>query len=102
MEGVLFDLDGVITDTAKFHFSAWRVLAREKIGVELPADFEADLKGVSRLESLQRIIHFAGKTGVYSEAQIQAFATEPILGGKYAVLNNKSLIFNTEGIWLNT
>lgn len=76
MEGVLFDLDGVITDTAKFHFSAWCVLAREKIGVELPADFEADLKGVSRLESLQRIIHFAGKTGVYSEAQIQTFATE--------------------------
>ena len=30
MKGVVFDLDGVITDTAKFHFEAWSQLAKEK------------------------------------------------------------------------
>ena len=35
MKGAIFDLDGVITDTAKFHFAAWSQLASEKLGLKL-------------------------------------------------------------------
>lgn len=55
MKGAIFDLDGVITDTAKFHFAAWSQLASEKLGLKLPASFETELKGISRIESLERI-----------------------------------------------
>ena len=41
MKGAIFDLDGVITDTAKFHFAAWSQLAKEQLGLVLPAEFEA-------------------------------------------------------------
>ena len=42
MKGAIFDLDGVITDTAKFHFAAWSQLASEKLGLKLPASFETE------------------------------------------------------------
>lgn len=48
MKGAIFDLDGVITDTAKFHFAAWSQLASEKLGLKLPASFETELKGISQ------------------------------------------------------
>ncbi|MBB6453240.1 beta-phosphoglucomutase [Salirhabdus euzebyi] len=51
----IFDLDGVITDTAEFHFLAWQKLA-EKIGVSIDREFNEQLKGISRMESLERII----------------------------------------------
>ncbi|WP_412988902.1 beta-phosphoglucomutase [Pediococcus siamensis] len=74
MQGVLFDLDGVITDTAKFHFKAWSRLAKEKLNVELPKSFESDLKGISRLDSMNRILKFAGLEAQYSDAEVNQFA----------------------------
>jgi beta-phosphoglucomutase len=61
LEAVVFDLDGVITDTAEHHFRAWQRLAAE---VSLPFDRELNerLKGVSRMESLQIILDNAGET----------------------------------------
>ncbi len=61
LEAVVFDLDGVITDTAEHHFRAWQRLADE---VSLPFDRELNerLKGVSRMESLQIILDNAGQT----------------------------------------
>ncbi len=46
-KGVLFDLDGVITDTAEFHYRAWKKLGQE-IGVPIDRTFNEQLKGVSR------------------------------------------------------
>lgn len=59
--GVVFDLDGVITDTAEHHFRAWQRLAGE---IELPFDRELNerLKGVSRMESLDIILEAAGRS----------------------------------------
>lgn len=74
MQGVLFDLDGVITDTAKFHFKAWSRLAKEKLNVTLPASFESDLKGISRLDSMNRILKFAKLENKYSADEIDAMA----------------------------
>jgi len=58
---VVFDLDGVITDTAEHHFRAWQRLAKE---ISLPFDRELNerLKGVSRMESLEIILDSAGRT----------------------------------------
>lgn len=55
IEAVVFDLDGVITDTAHFHFLAWKELAGE-IGIEIDEAFNERLKGVSRMDSLELIL----------------------------------------------
>lgn len=53
--GVIFDLDGVIVDTAKYHFLAWRNLARE-LGFEFTESQNELLKGVSRVRSLEILL----------------------------------------------
>lgn len=55
-KALLFDLDGVIVDTAIFHYKAWRKLAIEKVGYDISEEFNETLKGVSRAESLDRIL----------------------------------------------
>lgn len=64
-QAIIFDLDGVITDTAHLHFLAWRQVADE-IGIVIDEAFNDSLKGISRGESLQRILHHGGKAGVFS------------------------------------
>lgn len=60
-KAVLFDLDGVITDTAEYHFRAWKALA-EEIGIDgVDREFNEQLKGVSREDSLQKILDLGGK-----------------------------------------
>lgn len=51
----IYDLDGVITDTAEFHFLAWKKLA-EELGITIDRQFNEQLKGISRMESLERIL----------------------------------------------
>ena len=51
----IFDLDGVIVDTAKFHFLAWRKLAND-LGFDFTEEQNEQLKGVSRIESLKKIL----------------------------------------------
>ncbi|CAM4077237.1 beta-phosphoglucomutase [Listeria booriae] len=61
LEGIIFDLDGVITDTAEFHYLAWKKLA-DKFGIEIDRDFNETLKGVSRTDSLERILAYGGRS----------------------------------------
>ena len=51
----IFDLDGVIVDTAKYHFSAWQKIACE-LGIEFTPEHNEKLKGVSRIRSLDIIL----------------------------------------------
>lgn len=51
----IFDLDGVIVDTAKYHFLAWQKIANE-LGIEFTPEHNEDLKGVSRVRSLDLIL----------------------------------------------
>ena len=51
----IFDLDGVITDTAPLHFRAWRDLAAS-LGIDFDEAFNEQLKGVSRMDSLALIL----------------------------------------------
>lgn len=51
----IFDLDGVIVDTAKYHFLAWQKLASQ-LGIEFTPEHNEELKGVSRVRSLDIIL----------------------------------------------
>lgn len=55
----IFDLDGVIVDTARHHFVAWQNLA-EELGVPFSAEDNEALKGVSRVDSLEYILNKGG------------------------------------------
>ena len=56
-KGFIFDLDGVIVDTAKFHFLAWQTLANN-FGFDITEDQNEQLKGVSRVKSLEKILNW--------------------------------------------
>jgi beta-phosphoglucomutase len=51
----IFDLDGVIVDTAKYHFIAWQKIASQ-LGIEFTLEHNEQLKGVSRVRSLELIL----------------------------------------------
>lgn len=68
MKAFIFDLDGVIVDTAKYHFLAWRNLANE-LGFEFTEEHNELLKGVSRVRSLDILLEI-GKVEL-TEAQKQ-------------------------------
>jgi beta-phosphoglucomutase len=51
----IFDLDGVIVDTAKFHYQAWKELANE-LGFDFTKEDNEKLKGVSRMKSLDILL----------------------------------------------
>src|SRR3569833_3677121 len=59
MKGGLFDLDGVIVDTAKYHYLAWKRLANE-LGFDFTEHDYERLKGVSRMESLRILLEIGG------------------------------------------
>lgn len=73
IKGFLFDLDGVIVDTAVFHFQAWRRLA-QKLGGDFTEEQNEQLKGVSRVDSLKKIIEWTGAT--VSEEEFQTLMVE--------------------------
>ncbi len=60
-KGFLFDLDGVIVDTAKYHFLAWQRLA-SSLGISFTEAQNEELKGVSRVRSLEKILEWGNKT----------------------------------------
>ncbi|HEX8563634.1 MAG TPA: beta-phosphoglucomutase [Flavobacterium sp.] len=51
----IFDLDGVIVDTARYHFLAWQKIA-DRLGIEFTPEHNEELKGVSRVRSLDIIL----------------------------------------------
>jgi len=71
----IFDLDGVIVDTAKYHYLAWRTLA-EKLGFEFTIEHNERLKGVSRWRSLEILLEVGGMTDKFTESERETMATE--------------------------
>ena len=59
--GFIFDLDGVIVDTAKYHFLAWKKLADE-LGITFTIEDNERLKGVSRVRSFEIILEIGNRT----------------------------------------
>ena len=71
----IFDLDGVVVDTARYHYLAWAALARE-LGFEFtPVQGEAT-KGVSRMASLEIVLRAGGLEGRFSAAERERLAAE--------------------------
>lgn len=71
--GFLFDLDGVIVDTAKYHFLAWKDLA-EELGIPFTLQDNERLKGVSRMQSFEIILELGNRT--MSEEEKNAYCTK--------------------------
>lgn len=67
----IFDLDGVIVDTAKYHFLAWQKVAKS-LGINFTHDDNELLKGVSRVRSLEIIIGLGDNINI-TEEQKQEF-----------------------------
>ena len=70
IRAVIFDLDGVITETSIQHFEAWKAVAH-MIGVEIDRTVNESLKGISREESLKVILKHGGILGKYSEEEME-------------------------------
>ncbi|OWY64025.1 beta-phosphoglucomutase [cyanobacterium TDX16] len=66
LRGAIFDLDGVLTDTAEYHYRAWQRLADEE-GLAFDRVANEALRGISRRESLLKIVGIRP----YTEAQLQ-------------------------------
>ncbi|MDI6619287.1 MAG: beta-phosphoglucomutase [Clostridiales bacterium] len=92
-KGVVFDLDGVITDTAKYHYLAWKKLADE-LNIYFDERINERLKGVSRLESLEIILersdrhftdgekeYYANRKNEYYKEMIKGITPHDILPG---------------------
>ena len=71
LQGLIFDLDGVIVDTAHFHFLAWQRLGAD-LGVEIGPEENESLKGLSRKDSLQVILDLGNVEMEESEKERQA------------------------------
>lgn len=69
----IFDLDGVLCFTDKYHFRAWKALA-DRLGIPFDENVNDRLRGVSRMASLEIILSL-GSTS-YSEEEKAAFAEE--------------------------
>jgi beta-phosphoglucomutase len=69
----IFDLDGVIVDTAKYHYKAWKTLAN-KLGFDFTEHDNERLKGVSRVRSLEILLEIGGKN--FDEQTKKELATQ--------------------------
>lgn len=72
-----FDLDGVITDTAEYHFFAWKHIA-EQIDIPFDRGVNESLKGISREESLESILIHGGAETKYTNAEKQELMHQKI------------------------
>ena len=79
MKGAIFDLDGVIVDTASFHYLAWKRLADELGFYFSPADNER-LKGVSRMKSLDILLEVGNISATYEES-LKTLTQNDLLSG---------------------
>ena len=73
IKACLFDLDGVLVDTAIYHFKAWKQLANS-LGFDFTEEQNEQLKGISRMESLDRILNWGNLQK--SEEEKVALATQ--------------------------
>lgn len=73
IRNLIFDLDGVICFTDRFHYQAWKALA-DRLAIYFDEEINQRLRGVSRMESLNIILERSSRS--WSENEKQAFATE--------------------------
>lgn len=72
-KAIIFDLDGVICFTDKYHYQAWKTMA-DSIGVYFDETINNRLRGVSRMDSLDIILEKSDKT--YSDQEKEQLADQ--------------------------
>lgn len=94
IQAMIFDLDGVLVDTAKFHYLAWKRLAREWFDMDFTEADNEQFKGVNRVACMKILCNMAGvtldeerfeagmtlKNGWYVE-MVEAMTPEEVLPG---------------------
>ena len=75
LKALIFDLDGVLTDTAKYHYLAWKKLADE-LGYYFDEDINELLKGVSRINSFEIILEKNNATTKYTPEEKETLANK--------------------------
>lgn len=70
-KGIIFDLDGVLCSTDRYHYQAWKALA-DDIGVYFDEEINNRLRGVSRMASLDIILERSDKTYTLAEKEAMA------------------------------
>ena len=73
LKAVLFDLDGVITDSSRYHYLAWKSLA-DVLGIPFDEAYNEKLKGVSRMESLEFLLRHGGLQDKFTRPEKAALA----------------------------
>ena len=73
LKALIFDLDGVLTDTAELHYLAWKRLSDE-LGLDFDREQNEALKGVGRLDSFEIILRNNEKTDAYTQPQKEEYA----------------------------
>ena len=73
IKGLIFDLDGVIANTADLHYRAWCKIG-DQWGFNLSTAQNEELKGISRKDSILKIANWAGKS--FTNEELDAFAFE--------------------------
>jgi beta-phosphoglucomutase len=66
IQACIFDLDGVIVDTAQYHYKAWKRLANE-LGFDLTPEQNEKMKGIGRMESLDMLLEMGEKQATRKE-----------------------------------
>lgn len=73
MKAYIFDLDGVIVHTDKYHYQAWKKLA-DRLGIYFDEEINNRLRGVSRMDSLEIVLEKSET--IYSVQEKEKFAEE--------------------------
>lgn len=71
IQACIFDLDGVLVDTAVYHYKAWKRLANE-MGFDFTEQQNEQLKGISRMDSLDKILGWGHQQKTAAEKEILA------------------------------
>ena len=95
MKGAIFDLDGVIVDTAKYHYLAWKELA-EQLGFFFSEEDNERLKGVSRMQSLEILLEVGGITASQTEKEKMAESKNARYVEMLQVINKNELLEGAE------
>ena len=75
LKAVIFDLDGVITDTAEYHYLAWQKTAK-KLQINFDREFNEELKGISRIDSIYKILEYGKVLDQFSQSEIKDLAAQ--------------------------
>lgn len=75
LRAVIFDLDGVVTDSAVYHYQAWKQIA-DKLQIPFDESYNEKLKGVSRMESLNLILDNGKGREQYTQEEKEAWTFE--------------------------